>query len=249
MKKIVLITGASGGVGSALAEKLNSEGSSLVLLGRDINKLNNLNDKLGGRHFVIEGNVTNPEDCERMITEIQNEYGTPNALAHCVGSIKLGSIHRMSIFDLQDCLTINLMSALYISKSFVGNLIKNQQKGSCVFVSSIAAQIGTPNHEAIAAAKGGIESFCKAAAATYSIYGIRFNAVAPGLMETPASSKIISSPLAREVAAKQYPLGGIGSPEELSELIAWLLSEKASRVTGQTWNLDGGFTAVRPLVK
>ncbi len=249
MEKIVLITGASGGLGGSLARKLDSEGYSLALSGRNVDGLNALNESLGGKHLVVQGDPTKVEDCVNVVQRVQQELGTPTGLAHCVGNIKLGSIHKMSILDLQDCLNVNLMSALYILKPFVDNLIKSQSKGSCVFVSSIAAQMGTPNHEAIAAAKGGVESMCRAAAASYSSYGIRFNAVAPGLMETPAASKIISSPIAREAAAKQYPLGGIGSSDELAELMSWLLSDKASRVTGQTWNLDGGFTAVRPFVK
>ncbi len=249
MKKIVLITGASGGVGGSLAKKLDSEGYLLALVGRSTDKLSVLNYNLGNKHLIVEGDSTRVEDCEMIVQKVQAELGTPTGLAHCVGNIKLGSIHKMSILDLQDCLNVNLMSALYILKPFVDNLIKNQEKGSCVFVSSIAAQIGTPNHEAIAAAKGGIEALCKAAAASYSNYGIRFNSVAPGLMDTPAASKIISSPIAREAAGKQYPIGGIGNSEELAELMYWLLSEKASRVTGQTWTLDGGFTTVRPFVK
>ncbi len=249
MQKTVLITGASGGVGSALAKKLDTEGYLLALSGRNVEALHNLNRSLGEKHLVVPGDPTNAESCVSTVQKVQEELGTPTGFAHCVGNIKLGSIHRMSIQDLQDCLNVNLMSALYMLKPFVDNLLKQKLSGSCVFVSSIAAQMGTPNHEAIAAAKGGIESLCRAAAASYSSFGIRFNAVAPGLMETPAASKIISSPIAREAAAKQYPLGGIGSAEELAELMSWLLSEKANRVTGQTWSLDGGFTAVRPFVK
>lgn len=249
MQKIVLITGASGGLGNSLAKKLDAEGYLLALSGRSLEKLNLLNESLGGKHLVVQGDPTKVEDCENTIQKVQKEIGVPVGLAHCVGNIRLGSIHKMSIQDLQDCLNVNLMSALYILKPFVDTLIKTQNKGSCVFVSSIAAQIGTPNHEAIASAKGGIEALCRSAAASYSNYGIRFNAVAPGLMDTPAASKIISSPIAREAASKQYPIGGIGSSEELAELMYWLLSEKAARVTGQTWTLDGGFTAVRPFVK
>jgi NAD(P)-dependent dehydrogenase (short-subunit alcohol dehydrogenase family) len=118
-----------------------------------------------------------------------------------------------------------------------------------VLVSSIAAQIGTPNHEAIAAAKGGLEGLVRGAAATYAAAGIRINAVAPGIMETPAAAGIIGSAAARDAAARQYPLPGIGTPDELAELMVWLLSDKGARVTGQIWALDGGFTSIRPLVK
>ncbi len=246
---IVLITGASGGVGSALAQTLDKEGVSLALVGRDVEKLKDLNRSLGGRHFVLQADCVQPEECVRIVQSVQESVGTPTGFAHCVGNIRLGSLHRMSIADVQECVNVNLMSALYMLKPFVDNLVKQKQGGSCVLVSSIAAQIGTPNHEAIAAAKGGIESLVRALAASYASFGIRANAVAPGLMETPAASKIISSPIAKEAAARQYPIGGIGSAKELADLMSYLLSEKAARVTGQTWTLDGGFTAVRPFVK
>ncbi|MBS0543024.1 MAG: SDR family oxidoreductase, partial [Proteobacteria bacterium] len=120
--------------------------------------------------------------------------------------------------------------------------------GAAVLVSSIAARIGTPNHEAIAAAKAGVEGLVRGAAASHAGAGIRVNAVAPGIMETPATAGIIASAAAREGAARQYPLPGIGDPAELAELMAWLLSPHAARVTGQVWALDGGFSTVRPLV-
>ena len=79
--------------------------------------------------------------------------------------------------------------------------------------------------------------------------GVRINAVAPGIMETPASARIIANDSAREAAARQYPLPGIGDPAELAGLMAWLLSPEAGRVTGQVWSMDGGFASIRPLVK
>ena len=118
-----------------------------------------------------------------------------------------------------------------------------------MFVSSAAARIGTPNHEAIATAKGGLEALVRSAAATYASTGIRINAVAPGILDTPAAAKILSSDLTREMAAKQYPIAGIGNADDVADLMAWLLSDAAARVTGQTWSIDGGFASVRPIVK
>ena len=115
--------------------------------------------------------------------------------------------------------------------------------------SSAAARIGTPNHEAVAAAKAGVEGLVRGAAATYAAAGIRINAVAPGIIDTPAAASVLGGTPAREAAARQYPLPGIGSAYELAELIVWLLSDHAARVTGQVWSMDAGFSTIRPLVK
>ena len=101
----------------------------------------------------------------------------------------------------------------------------------------------------IVPAKAGVEGLVRGAAASYAAHGIRINAVAPGIIETPASAGLIASAAGREAAARQYPLPGIGSPEELAELMCWLLSASAARVTGQVWALDGGFSSIRPVVK
>jgi NAD(P)-dependent dehydrogenase (short-subunit alcohol dehydrogenase family) len=143
----------------------------------------------------------------------------------------------------------NLDSAFYALSAWVGALKSARQEGAAVLVSSAAARIGTPNHEAVTAAKAGVEGLARAAAATYAGAGIRINAVAPGLMETAATASLISTPAARDAVARQYPLPGIGDPADLAELIAWLLSPSAARVTGQVWSLDGGFSTIRPLVR
>jgi NAD(P)-dependent dehydrogenase (short-subunit alcohol dehydrogenase family) len=116
-------------------------------------------------------------------------------------------------------------------------------------VSSVVARIGVANHEAIAAAKAGVEGLTRSAAATYAPSRIRVNAVAPGIMDTPAVARIIGNDASRAGAAKQYPLPGIGSPADLARLMAWLLSDKAGWITGQVWAMDGGFSSIRPLVR
>ena len=117
--------------------------------------------------------------------------------------------------------------------------------GSIVFVSTAAASIGLPNHEAIAAAKGGIEALVRSAAATYGKSGIRVNAVAPGLVETPLTQRITASESARAGSEAMHALRRIGQPEDVAGAILWLLSNEAAWVTGQTFGVDGGLGAVR----
>lgn len=101
----------------------------------------------------------------------------------------------------------------------------------------------------IAAAKGGIEALARSAAATYAPLGLRINAVAPGMTETPMTAGMLRVDAMREGAGKQYPLVGVQTAAQVAEVMAWLLSDAAARITGQVLAVDGGFTAVRPLVK
>ena len=246
MKKIALITGAAGGLGRLVVHKLADKGWDVIVVSRHSSHLSEVFDE---RFLQIEADCSTVSGA-RQIFQIAKDKGMiPTALAHCVGNIRLSALHRMTEADFNECLSANLVSAFHTLAAFVGALRDARSEGAAVLVSSVAAQIGTPNHEAIAAAKGGLEGLVRGAAATYAAAGIRVNAVAPGIMETPAAAGIIGSSVAREAAARQYPLPGIGLPDELAELMVWLLSDKAARVTGQVWALDGGFSSIRPLVK
>ena len=246
MSEIALITGAAGGLGQAVARRLAGEGWSLIVAGRSAERLASA---YGASHLQIEADCSTVEGARRILEIARERSQTPTRLAHCVGNIRLGALHRMKESDFLDCLNANLISAFHMLAAFVGALREAGLPGAAVLVSSAAARIGTPNHEAVAAAKAGVEGLARAAAATYALNGIRINAVAPGIMDTPATAGLLGSAALREMAARQYPLPGIGEPDELANLMAWLLSEQAARVTGQVWSLDGGFSAIRPLVK
>lgn len=246
MEKIALITGASGGLGQAVVERLGREGWSLVLAGRSFRRLAEVYSQ---DHLQIEADCSTRSGAQHLLQETISRLAVPTALIHCAGNIRLGAMHRMKEEDFLDCLNANLVSAFHTLAAFVAALREAQRPGAAVLVSSAAARIGTPNHEAVAAAKAGVEGLVRAAAATYAPNGIRINAVAPGIMTTPATKSLLASPAMQDMAARQYPLPGIGSPEDLADLIAWLLSDAATRVTGQIWSLDGGFAAIRPLVK
>ena len=246
MEKTALITGAAGGLGRALAGKLAAEGWQLVVTSRDGDRLR---QAYGDKHLQIVADCSTVDGSRRILEVAKAEQMLPIALAHCVGNIRLGALHRMSETDFMDCLNANLISAFHTLAAFISALREARLPGAAVLVSSAAARIGTPNHEAVAAAKAGLEGLVRGAAASYASAGIRVNAVAPGIMDTPAATGIIASETARAAAARQYPLPGIGSPDELADLMAWLLAERAARVTGQIWAMDAGFSTIRPLVK
>ena len=246
MQKIVLITGATGGLAQALVKKLTIDNYQLVLVSRNPKKLAEI---YGDQHTQIIADCSTTLGAKHVFNEIEKQNMVLDSLAHCVGNIRLGSLHRTSEADFLDCISTNLFSAFFTLSCFVEHLKKFSKHGAAVFVSSAAASIGIQNHEAVSAAKGGLEALVRSAAATYAASNIRINAVSPGLLDTPAAATILSSDLMREIAAKQYPIKGIGNTEDVADLMTWLLSEKAQRVTGQVWSIDGGFSSIRPAVK
>lgn len=246
MSAIALVTGASGGLGQAVASELRREGWTVALVGRSLERLHTME---GVEALCIEADVSTPDGAQTALTQCQQHIGLPTALAHCAGTTLLSPLHRTTPEQYRSCLSANLDSAFFMLGAFVEGLRQAREPGAAVLVSSVVARIGVANHEAIATAKAGVEGLVRSAAATYAPSRIRINAVAPGIMDTPAVARIIGNEASRAGAARQYPLPGIGDPADLARLMVWLLSDKAGWITGQVWAMDGGFSSVRPLVK
>nr|WP_297524052.1 SDR family oxidoreductase [uncultured Roseateles sp.] len=243
MTSIALITGASGGIGRALARRLSAKGVRVAAVGRDADRLADVDAALR-----IVADTTTPEGAAQALAVCVSELGTaPTQLAHCVGSTLIAPLHRTRPEVYRELLRVNLDSAFYMLQAWHAAL--KGAAGSAVFASSVVARIGVANHEAIAAAKGGVEALVRSAAATYAGQGVRVNAVAPGMTETPMTAGLLNLPAVREGAGRQYPLGGVQSADQVAEVLGWLLSGGAARLTGQIIAVDGGFTTVRPLVK
>ena len=170
--------------------------------------------------------------------------GKIDGVAHLIGSLALRPPHAMDIESFEEVVRTNLTSSfLTLSKSAKAMLRK--QSGRIVFTSSVAASLGLVNHEAIAAAKGGVEAMVRSAAATYSKRGIRINAVAPGLTNTRMAESLIKSEVAKDLAVGMIPLNRINEPEEIASTIFWLLTDAPDNITGQVFHLDGGMSEVR----
>lgn len=140
-------------------------------------------------------------------------------------------------------LTTNLKSAFAVIRASA--IAMAQQGGSIVLLSTAAARIGLANHEAISAAKAGIEGLALAAAASYAAKGIRVNCVAPGMTRTPLTAKLVQYEMMAKASAGMHALGRIGEPEEIASAIAWLLDPEQSWVTGQVIGVDGGLSRIR----
>jgi NAD(P)-dependent dehydrogenase (short-subunit alcohol dehydrogenase family) len=243
MNDVALVTGASGGIGRALAQQLSSQGLRVAAVGRDAARLTEVPAQLR-----VVADTTTPEGAGLALAATRAAFGAaPSRLAHCVGSTLIAPLHRTTADAFREVMRVNLDSAFFVLQAWLGAL--EGGAGAAVFASSVVARIGVANHEAIAAAKGGVEALVRGAAATYAGQGVRVNAVAPGMTETPMTAAMLKLPALREGASRQYPLGGVQSAAQVAEVMAWLLGEDAARITGQVIAVDGGFTTVRPLVK
>jgi len=241
----IVITGARGGIGRALALRLSAAGWRIAAVGRDASQIEDLPAALR-----ISADTTTADGAAQAIEACTQAWGSPPAhLAHCVGSTLIAPLHRTSFEQLDHVLRVNLMSSLLTLKAWAQALKAAQGRGAAVFVSSVAARIGIANHEGIAAAKGGIEAMVRGSAASYASAGLRINAVAPGLTETPLTAGLLKMPAMREAAERQYPLGGIQQADDVAATMAWLLGPDAARVTGTVVEVDGGFSHIRPIVR
>jgi NAD(P)-dependent dehydrogenase (short-subunit alcohol dehydrogenase family) len=248
MNKIVMVTGASGGLGQIAGRMMMENGWQVAQVTRDAGRMNSSQEEIGE---IIEADVSTSEGSKIAIDLIKQRLGeSPSALLNCAGSVLIAPMHRTKADQYRECLQANLDSAFFSLSAFVAALIKEKQSGAAVLVSTVAARIGVANHEAIAAAKGAIEALVRSASATYSSKGIRFNAIAPGLMKSPATTRFFLNDKVEQQIASQYPLGRYGNLKDAASAAVWLLNdEQAGWITGQVLAVDGGYSSVRPMLR
>lgn len=240
-QRVHVILGATGGIGGALTRRLASGGARLVLAARSQEKLAALAEETGARPHAAD--ATRFAEVEGVVQTALDAWGRIDGLVNCVGSVLLRPAHLTSQEDWENTMALNLGSAFASVRAACRPM--SRSGGSIVLLSTAAVRVGIPNHEAIAAAKGGIEGLVRSAAATYGVSGVRVNAIAPGLVRTPLTERITANERAAESSRSMHVLGRLGEPDDVAAAIEWLLGPAASWVTGQVLGVDGGLGAVR----
>lgn len=240
--QVYVITGAVGGIGTALARRLASRGARLLLCSRRAAAAAALAEELGAEAFC--GNPADPDSADAMAAHALSKFGRLDGAVNCAGSLLLKPAHLTAPPDWAATIEANLTTAFLTVRSAAKAMMNSG--GSIVLISSAAARTGLANHEAIAAAKAGVIGLTLSAAATYAPRGIRVNCVAPGLTATPLTSRITSNEEALKASVRMHALGRPGAPEEIASAIEWLLDPEQSWVTGQVLGVDGGLGSLRP---
>lgn len=240
--KVAIVTGASRGIGRAIATDLAAHGASIVLTGRDRASLEQTAEQCRASHVgaqcaVITGDVADAASVEKAVSHALQTFGRLDFAIANAGQSADSLLLRLKPDVLDQLLAVNLKSAFYLCMAVAKPMIK-QRAGSIVLMSSIVGLTGNPGQTVYAASKAGLLGLCKSLAKELGSRNIRVNAVAPGLIETAMTDKMPDA--AREYLLKQTALGRAGKPEDVSGVVRFLCSDAAGYVTGQTLVVDGG---------
>lgn len=233
--KNILIAGGSSGIGLSLVNMLVKQGAIVYVISRNPSTAWHP----GVTHLAAD--VTGSlENITALLPEVLHGF------AYCVGSITLKPFNRLTDDDFLKDYHLNVIGAAKILRLCIAAL-KKAAGASVVLTSSVAAQTGMPYHASIAAAKSGVEGLTMSLAAELAPLQIRVNAVAPSLTDTPMANALLNTAEKREASAKRHPLGKIGQPDDVSEAIAFLLSDNSTWVTGQIIGIDGGMGKLKTM--
>ena len=231
MSEKYLIFGATGSIGSNLAEQLKNSGYDVHLVGRNIDETKKISEKLGCAFTIA--NVLD----DNFIKKVKADISEIKGIAYCVGSIDLKPLRIVTEKDFHKCMKLNLYSAVEVIKEYQESLKKN--KGSIVLFSTIAAQRGFTNHSIIASTKAAVEGLTVSLAAEFAP-NIRVNCVAPSLTKSKIAEPMLKNTAVAEGIAKAHPLKRLGEGKDSASLAKFLITDDSSWVTGQIIAVDGG---------
>ncbi len=239
--KVALVTGASRGIGRAVALKLASLGAKVAInFAGNLAKAQEIKDAIesdGGESILVQGNVADFEIVQGIVKSVTEKFGTIDILVNNAGITRDNLLIKMSESDFDEVIATNLKGVFNCTKA-VTRLMMKQRGGRIVNMSSVVAMTGNISQANYAAAKAGIIGFTKSSAKELASRNVTVNAVAPGFISTDMTAVLTDK--VKEELLKNIPAGRMGSPEDVANLVAFLVSDQAAYITGQVIAVDGG---------
>ena len=246
--KIALITGASHGIGEAMAVAFAQAGADVAIAARNESDLRRVAQRIeptGRRALAVPADVSDLDQIERMVARVAEELGEPDILGNVAGTTVRKPILEVTLQDWDHILNTNLRSVYFVSQAFVRRLVaRNAGWGRIVNIASMTSYRGFDGSSVYGVTKAAVLNLTKMQAIEWAPHGIRVNAIAPGWIDTPMTSSM--APSRRRWVEEHVPQGRYGVPEELAGMALYLASPASDYCTGQTFPVDGGFTAGNP---
>ena len=242
--KKVLVTGASSGIGRAIAVELSYHNAELFLIGRDEERLNETAGLLkNGNHTTILLDLNDISEIFTKIKDFSQKYGRIYGFCHSAGIAETRPLSALKADSFKSIINVNLISGIEICRAVARRDVVEEEGGSILFISSVYALKGKPGEIAYSASKGAVTSAVRAMAVELARKKIRVNTISPGLIRTHMATKAFSLLTEQQVRAleKDFPLG-IGTPEDVARAVAFLLAPQNSWITGTDFVIDGGYT-------
>jgi glucose 1-dehydrogenase len=242
--KVALVTGASSGIGYAIAERFGAEGAAVVInyvaYDDEAQELAQRLSSNGGRALALKADITDETQVNQMVERARGEFGTVDVLVNNAGIERSAPILEKPISDWDKIIGVNLRGA-FMCLQACGRVMRDAGRGgSIVNISSVHEDVPFPGFAAYCASKGGMRMLMRDAALELAEYGIRVNNVAPGAIETPINKATLADPEKVKALNSIIPLGHPGQPDDVAQVALFLASDRARYVTGSTYYVDGG---------
>ncbi len=235
--RIALVTGASGGIGAAIARALHRTGAAVALTGTREAALQELAAELEGRAHSVVADLAGGGDAAALVKQVESALGPIDILVNNAGITRDGLALRMKDADWQAVLDVNLTAAFRLARAVLRGMMR-RRSGRIINISSVSGVLGNPGQANYAAAKAGLIGMSKALALEVATRGITVNCLAPGFIETAMTNALPDA--VRDDALARVPMGRFGTPQDIGAAAVYLASDEASYVTGQTLTVAGG---------